>query len=67
MMKRDLGMEQAEFMDKLFDVLNEADDCLSIQDIATDARLNIVKVYLTDGSVFQIQCVNTGYWWLFCG
>lgn len=57
-------MEQTEFVDKLFDVLNEADDCLSIQDIDTDARLNIIKVYLADGSIFQIRCESSGWWWV---
>ncbi len=63
-MKRVFGMELAEFVDKLFDVLNEADDCLSIQDIATDTRLNIIKVYLTDGTIFEIKCGKCGYWWV---
>lgn len=63
-MKRIFKMNQAEFVNRLFDVLNEADDCLSIQDIATDAKLNIIKVYLADGSIFEIRCENSGWWWL---
>jgi hypothetical protein len=56
-------MCQTEFIDRLFDVVNESDN-LPIQDIVTDAAEDIIKVYLTDGSVFKIQCENTGYWWL---
>lgn len=56
-------MGKAEFVDRLFDTINESDS-LPIQDIVTDVAENIIKIYLMDGSVFQIQCVNIGYWWL---
>lgn len=56
-------MRQTEFMDRLFDIVNESDS-LPIQDIVTDASENIIKVYLADGSIFQIQCVDCGYWWV---
>lgn len=56
-------MGKTEFVDRLFDTINESDS-LPIQDIVTDVAENIIKVYLTDGSVFQIQCMDTGYWWL---
>lgn len=56
-------MGKTEFVDRLFDTINESDS-LPIQDIVTDVAENIIKVYLTDGSVFQIQCMGTGYWWL---
>ncbi len=59
-------MSQTEFIDRLFDAVNESDN-LPIQDVVTDAAEDIIKVYLTDGSVFQIQCTNIGYWWLLCG
>lgn len=59
-------MSQAEFIDRLFDAVNESDN-LPIQDIITDAVENTIKVYLTDGSVFQIRCENSGYWWLLFG
>lgn len=59
-------MNRAEFMDRIFDTINESDN-LPIQDIIMDAAEDIIKVYLTDGSVFQIQCTKTGYWWLICG
>lgn len=59
-------MNRAEFMDRIFDTINESDN-LPIQDIIMDAAEDIIKVYLTDGSVFQIQCTKTGYWWLLCG
>lgn len=52
-------MRQTEFMDRLFDAVNESDS-LPIQDIVTDAAENIIKVYLEDGSIFQIQCMDSG-------
>lgn len=56
-------MGKTEFVDRLFDTINESDS-LPIQDIVTDARADNIKIYLTDGSVFQIECSNIGYWWL---
>lgn len=56
-------MSKTEFMDRLFDVVNDSDN-LPIQDIVTDAAKNTIKVYLTDGSIIQIRCENYGYWWL---
>lgn len=53
-------MSQMEFIDRLFDTINESDN-LPIQDVVTDAEKNIIKVYLTDGSIFQIQCKNVDY------
>lgn len=62
-MKRVVYMSKTEFMDRLFDAVNESDN-LPIQDIVTDAVEDVMKVYLTDGSIIQIQCENYGYWWL---
>ncbi len=56
-------MGKTEFVDRLFDTINESDN-LPIQDIVTDARADIIKIYLEDGSVFLIQCSDIGYWWL---
>ena len=56
-------MVKTEFVDRLFDTINESDN-LPIQDIVTDARADIIKIYLEDGSVFLIQCSDIGYWWL---
>ncbi len=56
-------MIQSEFMDKLFGMVNESDN-LPICDIDADAVKNVIKVYLTDGSVFKIQCGHSGYWWI---
>lgn len=56
-------MGQTEFMDRLFDIVNESDS-LPVQDIVTDAAENIIKVYLADVSIFQIQCAASGYWWI---
>lgn len=46
-------MERNEIKDRLFDVLNDADN-LSLQDIMVDDRNNMVNVYLTDGTRFSV-------------
>ena len=57
-------MDKNEFKDRLFDVLNDADN-LPIQDLVFDDRENMVNVYLTDGTRFCVCLVN--YWkWYIC-
>lgn len=56
-------MNRAEFMDRIFDIINESND-LPIQNIVTDAERDIIKVFLTDGTMFEIRCGGYGYWWL---
>ncbi len=50
-------MEKEEFMDRLFDTVNESDN-LPIADIDTDAIENTITVYLTDGAAFKVMCEN---------
>jgi len=57
-------MSETEFMDRLFDVLNET-DALPIQDIIVDAKENTIKVYLSDGTLVILSCEFGGKWWLF--
>ena len=54
-------MHKEEFTDRLFDTINESDN-LPIQDIVTDAAKNTIKVYLVDGTMFEIKCGRCGYW-----
>lgn len=54
-------MHKEEFTDRLFDTINES-DILPIQDIVTDAAECIIKVYLMDGTMFEIKCGRCGYW-----
>lgn len=61
--EKDNEMNRAEFMDRIFDTINES-DILPIQDIVTDAAEDIIKVYLMDGTMFEIKCEGCGYWWL---
>lgn len=54
-------MEKNEFKDRLFDVLNEADN-LPIQDLVFDDKGNMVHVYLMDGTRFSVSVGNYGKW-----
>ncbi len=48
-------MDLDYFKDKLFDLLNDADD-MGITDIETNYRENKLIVSLQDGLVVEIQC-----------
>lgn len=48
-------MELNDFKDKIFELLNEADE-MKISDIETNDRENIFKVMLQNGSAFEVQC-----------
>lgn len=54
-------MSKEEFTDRLFDTINES-SYLPIQDIVTDALENTIKIYLMDGTMFEIKCGRCGYW-----
>lgn len=54
-------MDENEFKDRLFDILNDTDN-LPIQDIVVDDRNNIVNVYLTDGTKFSVHVKKCGKW-----
>lgn len=56
-------MDKNEFKDRLFDVLNDADN-LPIQDLVFDDRENMVNVYLTDGTRFSVCVENYGKWYI---
>ena len=43
------------FKDKIFDLLNDADD-MCIRDIETDDRNNTFRVFLQDGNLFEVEC-----------
>lgn len=43
-------MDTEYFKDKLFDLLNEADD------IESDDRKNVFKVFLQNGGTYEIKC-----------
>lgn len=48
-------MELNYFKDKMFDLLNDADD-MEIKDIVVNDRKNAIIVQLVDGSVFALEC-----------
>lgn len=48
-------MSQEEFIDRLFEVINETHN-FPIKDIDTDAAENTITVFLTDGAAFKIWC-----------
>lgn len=54
-------MSKTEFMDRLFDAVNESDN-LPIQDIVIDAVENTIRIYLMDGTLYEIKCGRCGYW-----
>ncbi len=54
-------MHKEEFTDRLFDTINES-SYLPIQDIVTDAVENTIKIYLTDGTLYELNCGRCGYW-----
>ena len=49
-------MEKNEFIDRLFDILNDTDD-LPIQDLKFDGKKNNIYVHLEDDTKFWI-CVE---------
>ena len=54
-----VNMDENEFKDRLFDVLNDTDN-LPIQDIVVDDQSNIVNIYLTDGTRFLLYVKKCG-------
>ncbi len=48
-------MNLNEFKDRLFDILNETDH-LPIKDIDAEDRADIIRICLSDESMFKIQC-----------
>lgn len=44
------------FKDKLFDLLNDADDIMGIADIDTNDRENKFTVSLQNGILIEIEC-----------
>ncbi len=50
-------MNMDEFKDKLFDVLNETND-IPIKDLEADDRNNDIRIFLDDGSTFQLHVGN---------
>ena len=56
-------MEHNEFKDQLYEVLDENDVALGIEDIDTSDAANIFTIKTRDGSVFEIEtarCLETG-------
>ena len=53
-MKTD-SKELEYFKDKIFDLLNEADE-IEIKDIETYDKKGIFKVLLQDGCMFEVEC-----------
>lgn len=58
-------MEFNEFKDRLFDLLNDT-DTLPITDIITNDRKNEIKLLMDDHSLFTINCIHSGKWFLHC-
>ncbi len=48
-------MELNYFKDKMFELLNDADN-MAIRDIEVNDRKNQFRVELADGSVFALEC-----------
>lgn len=48
-------MEIDYFKDKVFELLNDADD-MGIRDIETNDKENIFRVLLQNGSLFELEC-----------
>ncbi len=57
-------MRKEEFTDRLFDTINES-SYLPIQDIVTDAVENTIRIYLMDGTLYELNCGRCGYWCVF--
>lgn len=51
-------MEHNEFKDQLYEVLDENDVALGIEDIDTSDAANIFTIKTRDGSVFEIETRN---------
>ena len=49
------NMEHNEFKDQLYEVLDENDVALGIEDIDTSDAANIFTIKTRDGSVFEIE------------
>lgn len=47
-------MDKNEFKDRLFDILNDTDD-LSVKDIVTEDRNDVLNIYLEDGRGYMIH------------
>lgn len=56
-------MELKEFMDRLFDILNDTGN-LPIADIIVDDAQNAIKILLSDHSSFTVTCGKSGIWFL---
>lgn len=52
-------MDLNYFKDKLFDILNESDE-MDICNISDDDRNHLFTISIADGSVFEIECRQTG-------
>lgn len=57
-------MDKNEFKDRLFDIINEAEN-LPIQDIVVEDRNDMINIYLIDGTRFTIRVENCGNWGLY--
>lgn len=55
MTRKGIKMELNYFKDKMFDLLNDADN-MEIRDIVVNDRKNVIMVQLADGSVFALEC-----------
>ncbi|MBO5146214.1 MAG: hypothetical protein J6C19_11885 [Lachnospiraceae bacterium] len=51
-------MELNYFKDKIFELLNDADD-MNISDIETNDKSNTFVVTLQDGKRFEVECRET--------
>lgn len=57
-------MKKGEFKDRLFDVLNDTDNHLPIQNIMVDDKRDMMNVYLIDRTRFTIHVKNCGKWYI---
>lgn len=48
-------MKQLEFLDRLFDVINET-NILPIKDVITNEKDDEITACLSDGSLFTLKC-----------
>ena len=48
-------MSLNDFKDKLFDLLNEADN-MEIKDIEANDKENTFRIFLEDGHLFELEC-----------
>jgi len=52
-----------EFVDRLFDLLNETDN-IPIADIIVNDQNKEIRLLLKDHTVFNIHCSSSGTWFL---